>query len=111
MCPGPARKPAPTPLWLEDLDDEVADRLGNGLEPVRDPRGNDEHIALGDVTRLSASDVRAQPLPWLRHFPAHHLSAEHEGRFAIEDVEDVGLLVVHFDLPGRLAVTAGDEQI
>src|SRR6266851_3604699 len=98
-------------LRFEDLDDEVADRLGNFLEPVRNPRRNDEHIAFADVTRLSAGDVRAQPLTWPRHLAAHHLSTGHEGRFAIEDVENICLLVVDLNLTGLVAVTAGDEQI
>src|SRR5262245_36605584 len=36
---------APPLLWLEDFDDEVADRL-HFLEPVRDARGNHHHVAL-----------------------------------------------------------------
>ncbi len=62
---GQIRETVTEQLRLEDLDDEVADRLGNFLEPMRDAGRDDEHVSLGDVTRLPAGDVRAQPLTWL----------------------------------------------
>ena len=60
---------------------------------------------------MSAGDVRPQPLSGLRHFAAHHLTTKCERRLAIEDIENVGLLIVHLNLSGGLAVAARDEQI
>ena len=57
----PAAQPV---LRFEHLDDDVADRLGNFLEPVRNPRRNHKHIAFDYVMGLPASDVRTRPLTW-----------------------------------------------
>src|SRR5205823_5101468 len=41
------------------LYNEVTDRMRDFLEPVRRARGNDDHVALGEVVRLAALDVCA----------------------------------------------------
>ena len=94
-------------ILLVDDEERFVNTLRRGLETD----GFDVDIALDEMTRVSAGDVRAQPLTWLSRLAAHHLPPEHEGRFAIQDVQDVSLRVVDFHLTGLLAMTAGDEQI
>src|SRR4029077_4737801 len=98
-------------LRLQDLDDKVADRLGNFLEPMGHASGNDKHVSLGDAMRFATGDLRALPLSRRCDLPALHLAAEYECRLPVDDVEDIGLLVVHFDLPAGLAMAPGDEQV
>src|SRR5262245_20939492 len=73
--------------------------------------GNDKNVSFGDAMRFATGDVRALPLSGRRHLTALHLAAEHECRLPVDDVEDIGLLVVHFDLAAGLAVTARHEQV
>src|SRR5436309_920612 len=108
---GSSRSDTETALGLEHLHDEVADRLGNFLEPVRNSRRHHKHVALDHVMGLPPSDVRTQPLTWPRHLPPHHLAARHESRFSIEDIQYIRLFVMNFDLARGLTVSARDEQI
>src|SRR5262245_23261262 len=112
QCVGPVQEHGSNALHvrafsgLEDLDDKVADRLRNFLEPMWHAGGNDKDVTLGDAMRFATGDVRALPLSGRRHLTALHLAAKHECRLTVDDVEDIGLLVVHFDLAAGLAVTA-----
>src|SRR6185436_15759150 len=58
----------------------------------------DDEVALLQLARLAALDRGAQPLIRTGELAANHLSTGDEGRRAVHHVEDVGLLVVHFDL-------------
>src|SRR5262245_48426924 len=70
-------------LLFDDLDDVVADRFGNFLEPVRDTGGYDEDVAFDEMVRLPAGDAGAEPLLRPRRLAALHLSPIREGGFAI----------------------------
>src|SRR5690349_4122182 len=91
-------------LLLENFDHEIADRLGNFLEPVRHSRGDGDDVPLHQVMRLAASDVGAAPLTGLGLLTTDHVTAGYEGRFAVGNVQDIRLFIVNLDLSGGSAV-------
>ena len=98
-------------LRLHHLHHVVTDWRRHFLEPVRRAGGNDDHIALHQLLRGAASDIRAEPLIGPRILGADNLAAGHERRGAVHDVNHVHLLVVHFDLPRLVAVRARHKHV
>src|SRR5262249_38737662 len=97
-------------LGLEHLHDVVAHRLGNFLEPVRNARGDHDHIAFGHVVRLAAFDAGADGLVGLGPFQADNFASRDQRGFAVHDVHDVGLFVVDLDTARLVAMAAGDLE-
>src|SRR5262245_51202585 len=78
---------------------------------MRYARGHHEHITLDEAMRFTAGDVGAEPLARTRHLTTDHPAAVCERRFAVDDVEHVGFLVVHLYLTSGLAMAALHEQV
>ena len=72
-------------------------------------RRNHNDVALGQVVRFAACDLRAYGLSGLRLFQADRRSARHESCFALDHINDVGFLIVDFDLSRFVAVAAADQ--
>src|SRR5262245_40671705 len=63
------------------------------------------------MVRFTAFDIRSYGLSGPRRAQAVHSSAGHEGSFTLDHINDVGFFIVHLDLAGRVAVTAGHRKI
>jgi len=85
--------------------------MRNLLEPMGNPRGNHDHIALAQMMNLPPLNFGSKPLAWRSHLASHHFASRDECRFAVDNVEDVGLLFMKFDVPVFRAVSAHDEKI
>ncbi len=70
------------------------------------PRGDHHQIALRQMMNFSSLDVSSNPLAGGSHFASYHLTSRDEWRFAIDNVEDVSLLSVEFNVTGSRAVKA-----
>lgn len=71
-----------------------------GIDELRSTSGNRDHITFAEVMSFAAFDIFAQPLIRPGLFAADHLAAGHEGRFSVDYVEDVRLLLMPFNLSG-----------
>src|SRR2546427_11115826 len=98
-------------LLLQDLHNVVADRVRDFLEPVGRARWNNDHVALRQVVRLPALDVRTHQLTWFGCLSSDHSSAGHEGCLAVYYVDYIRLFVVHLNLAGLVAVAARDRKV
>ncbi len=74
-------------------------------EPMRDAVRDHDHVTGRDDTRL---DGGAADLVGLRRLGADGLSARHQGRVALQHVDDVGIARVDLDLAGAGAVAGVD---
>jgi len=75
-------------LLLQYLHDIVADRAGTSLNQWGVPAGTTITSPLvSDGFRHF--DIRPQHLTWLGRFPADHGSTGHEGRFAVDYMNDI----------------------
>src|SRR6266446_5357528 len=78
-------------LGPQHFDHVIVDRFGNLFEPMRNPGRNYDHIALGKFMGLAALDLRADELARPGLSLANHSSTRHEGRVALDNINDVRL--------------------
>ena len=78
---------------------------------MRNPCGDYYHIALGKVMDLPALNIGSQPLAGRSHFASQHSASGDEGGRAVDNIENVRLLFMKFDMSVLRAVSAHDEKV
>jgi len=89
-------------LRLDRLDREIFDRLGNFFKPMRHSRWDHNHVTLCEVVGFSTLNTGAEELVRPAGFAADHGSTGDEGRLTFDNVKNVRLLLVYFDLPAAV---------
>ncbi len=88
--------------------DEVVQLAFDGGELVRQPVGDHDRVAFGDLVRFAAFDFAAAQLVRRGRFRVRHLAAGDERGRALHDIDDVGVEGVNFRLAGFGAAAGVD---
>src|SRR5262245_23901389 len=91
-----------------DLHHVVEEWPADFLEPVWNAVGNDDDVTLVQGPHFPAGDGGATQLIRRRHFRFDGGSAGHEGRGAVEHIDDVRVLLMDLGHSRRLATTCVD---
>src|SRR4051794_40174378 len=78
---------------------------------MRNSGRNYDHITLGQLVSLAALDLRADELTRPGLLLACDSSSRHEGRVALDNIDDVRLFFVHLDLARLVAMAARHREI
>src|SRR5438876_11361721 len=88
---------------LAYFDDIIKQRAAHFFEPMWNPCGNDDNIALHQLACLAANNLPGAGLPG-SHCPSfHRVASGHKRRRAFENVKNIGIAVMHLDFTGDLA--------
>src|SRR5204862_8052270 len=98
-------------LRFDHLHNVIKNRTWNLLEPVRRTGTNDNYVSLAQAIGLSALNTFSQLLVWPAYSAANHPAAGNKSRFAIENVESIGLFRVYLDMTGPRAFHHHDGKV
>src|SRR5215831_5869127 len=86
-------------LRFDDFYNVVLERLLHFFEPVGNPGWDCDHVPLGEVVDFATTYIGSALLIRGSYLTADHRASRDEGRFAIENIECIGFLLMHFHLP------------
>jgi hypothetical protein len=91
-------------LGFDDFYNVVLERLLHFFEPVGDPGRYGDHVPFGEVMDFATTYIGSALLIRGSYLATNHCASSNEGCFAIEDIECIGFLIMHFDLPRTSAL-------